>query len=417
MIFNVRLFFFVVFCFIVTTMRAMVYDNRFMPLYARNYPRTICRPSAFMVDAFLMTGKDAFGEEDAEPELFEMFGLYDQGNVADAMIKLGFPDPFDVPGLDPDKFLDKKIIWKMDGKLQSQGIAFQWDQYVGNYIWFGATWFFMHLSSRNFFNLTPTTIAQLQISPEEELKLDQVRRTMNQQLGLAAGKWSGYGFSDIDFYLRVGNIWEYPQKFRRIDAGARAGVLIPSGLVRDISNPASIPFGGNGFWGFYVAGDIEFEVKEDWNFGLLLRLNKRFAKTKLERIPIAFERPLFGAATGSLAIDPGVTFIFSPYFRLEGIRDGLGIQGRYTLAVHDHDHYTDKRANPNPPATLVSWIKPSDWSAEYITVDAFYDFAKVKLPFSFAPVLSLRWDIPIRFIVAENAAKTNRLSLGVVFNY
>ena len=64
-------------------------------------------------------------------------------------------------------------------------------------------------------------------------------------------------------------------------------MIIPTGVKRNIDKPASVPFGGNGYWGAYISGDAEFEVKEDWKIGLLLRMSKRFSQTVLNvcRLP------------------------------------------------------------------------------------------------------------------------------------
>lgn len=401
---------------------AMVYDNRFMPLYARNYPRTCERPSALMVDGFIMTGNDAFPNEDAddvnEEGLFTMFGRYNQTALANAIVALGLPNPYAAPGDQIlTRFEDVDVFWDMHGKLQTQGVALNYDQHIGGWFSTGFNCFFMHLFSRNNFILNSKSVTSNLITPAEAVRLDQVRRQMNSTIGLVAPCNSVAGFSDIDWYIRAGNIWEYSCKCKRIDAGIRVGALIPSGLCRDISDPASIPFGGNGLWGVYGAGDFEIELKQDWEIGVLLRVSQRFAKTKVSHIPIADEQQLYGATSGNLKTNPGVTFVFSPYFRFEGIRDGLGIQGRFTLVVHNYDGFIDERAVKSPAATLDPMKKYSMWKAEYLTVDAFYDFAKVRLPYSFAPVLSVKWDIPIKLFIASRAAKTNRLSVGIIFNF
>jgi hypothetical protein len=142
-------------------------------------------------------------------------------------------------------------------------------------------------------------------------------------------------------------------------------------------------------------------------------LSKRFPRTQLERIPIAGEQSLFGAVLGPVRIDPGLTIIFSPYFQLEDIRDGLGVQAKYTIVAHQDDLWQDARADKNPPAMLQNNNKFSEWRAEYISVNLFYDFARVRKPFKYAPLFWVSWDIPVHFFVAERVSKTNRIELGV----
>ena len=252
---------------------------------------------------------------------------------------------------------------------------------------------------------------------------------MNVTLGLQPSVFKRTGFSDIDFYFRIGNIWEYLYKFKRVDVGLKVGTMIPSGVVRKIINPASVPFGGDGHWGVYSAVDFEIELKEDWKVGGHARINKRFAKTKEERLPVVgkpvlneheiflSEQQLWGGAQGRADINPGITTIFSPYARLENIREGFGLQAGYTIAHHFEDSWTDKRPVPIPPVFLEENEKRSKWTSEFVTVDAFFDCAQLMLPYGFAPILSFKWDVPVKLFAAKGAAKTNRVSLGIKLNY
>ncbi len=410
---------------------SMVEDNRFFPEYPRNYSRTWDRPSAAFFDGMLMVGNEAFNEEDEEHDIgiFDIFGLYDENRVADALVAIGQPDPFDLfPTL--ARFRKQNILWIMEGKIQTQGAAFQWDQHIWRNLWMGGSFFFMHLYSRNAFELSRESIALLHISPDDQARLDELRRVMNKQLGLNAAVFNTTGFSDIDFYLRVGNIWDYLYKFRRIDAGLKVGVMFPTGLTRKITNPASIPFGGDGHWGVYTAIDTEFELKEDWKVGMHARVNKRFAKTKLERMPViggqqpciegspvVSEQQLYGAVQGFARIDPGFTFIVSPYARLENIREGFGLQIGYTVAHHMKDNWTDERAVKMPPVNLEANRKKSQWTAEFVTVDAFFDCTQILSCHWSVPIVSFKWDVPVKFFAAQGAVKTNRIMLGVELNF
>jgi len=125
----------------------MVEDNRFFPEYPRNYSRTWERPSALFLDGMIMVGHEGF-DEDEENVIgaFDIFGLYDENRVADALVIIGFPDPFDAfPTL--ARFRNQNIVWNMEGKIQTHGAAFQWDQHVwrqsldGWFIFFHASLF------------------------------------------------------------------------------------------------------------------------------------------------------------------------------------------------------------------------------------------------------------------------------------
>jgi len=396
---------------------SMVEDNRFFPLYPRNYSRTWERPSATFFDGMIMVGNEAFDEnEENDIGVFDIFGLYDENKIADALIALGNPDPFDAfPTL--AQYRNQNIAWTMEGKIQTQGGAFQWDQHLWRNLWMGGSFFFMHLYSRNAFELSRASIANLKISIDDQARLDELRRSMNQKLGLKASAFNTTGFSDIDFYFRVGNIWDYLYKFRRIDAGLKVGVLFPTGLTRKVTNIASIPFGGDGHWGVYSALDMEFELKEDWKAGLHARVNKRFAKTKTERMPVVGEQQLFGAVQGAARINPGFTFIVSPYARLENIREGFGLQIGYTIAHHMKDCWTDERVVQVPAVNLDANRDRSQWTAEFVTVDAFFDCTHILCSHWSVPIVSFKWDVPVKFFAAQGAVKTNRILLGVELNF
>jgi hypothetical protein len=393
---------------------AWYYDNRYFPLLGPYFPRTPEKPSALLSDVFIMLGHEAFLNSDKSVGIPEILGSYDQNNLANAMVLLGFPNPLSP---DFDTLIGKPINWRMRGKIETEGIAFSYNQQVTEHISFGISWFFMHLFSRIDFFMEKLTQADLGLTDDELNHLDAIRRQMQQQLGFQAPTWQAAGISDFDMYVRCGKMWEYFLKFKRIDAGVRLGALLPSGVRRQLNNPASIPFGGDGLWGIYLAGDVEFELKEDWKVGLWLRMNQRFGQRLHRRIPIAGEQQLFGAVQGPVFIDAGPSFIVSPYVRLEDLRDGLGLHIQYTVIDHLDDVWKDDRMVPVPQAMFRPVFKFSEWVAEYITLTIFYDFARVRQEYCSAPIVSFRWDMPVAFFAAEGVSKTNRIALGIVFTF
>lgn len=393
-------------------LRAMVYDNRYFPLYPHIYSRTNEKCTYLTSDAFILLGHNATRDEDTVIGIPEIFGVYDFTKLANAVVLLGNPNP-----LAPDFTNLTEIIYNMSGAIEAQGFACSFEHRFTDHFWLGGNAFFMHLFSRINFRISDETIRRFVLTNDQVVQLDEIRRQTQAFLGFDAPKFSKVGFSDIDLYARFGKIWEYVYKLRRIDAGGRIGMLINSGLTREINNPASLPFGGDGFFGLYIAGDTEVEVKEDWKVGLNVRISKRFARKVKERIAIANEQPLFGAVVGDVRVSPGFTFIFSPFIRIEDIREGLGGQLVYTAVFHLRDSIKDARANPEPPATLETARRFSDFNAEYFSVYAFYDFARVRKPYWWAPIAQLRWDMPVSVLAAKNVAKTQRISLGLLFSF
>ena len=401
-------------CGATSSVVAMVYDNRFFPLYARTYSRTCLKPSNVIPDIFIMTANDAALDNDDSIGIPEMFGKYDQNKLANAIGELTGVNP--LANTQFANLMNMAIVWNMKGKLEAQGAAFEYNQRLTDNVSFGFNFFGMHVFSRINFELADP--ATLQLTQDQIPALDALRRSMQESVGLIAPKFSKGGFSDIDLYFRFGNIWEYTYKFRRIDAGLRVGGIIPTGLTRDINNPASVPFGGNGQWGVFGALDLEFELKEDWKVGIFARLSKRFEKKKKIRLTLAGEQPLFGALPGDATIDPGLNVVVAPYVRVEDIRDGLGIQAKYTYVNHFDDLVADARFGTTmPEAQLGPLNDVTDWSSEYLTINIFYDFARVRVGHTYAPIVSLMWDIPIQFFGVERVSKTNRVSLGIIFSY
>ncbi len=220
---------------------ASVFDNRWFPLYPWTYSRTKCKPSVFIGAPFIMTANEAAVDDDECDGIPEVWGKYDLNKLANGIVASGRPHPF--IGTQFDQFIGRDIPFKLDGKIEAQGVGFAIEQALTDHISVGGSWYAMHVFSRIHFALADNTLG---LTSEQIAELDKLRRAMQESIGLEAPKFSRSGMSDIDLYIRLGNIWEYTYKFKRIDAGLRAGVLIPSGVTREVNNPASLPFGGNG---------------------------------------------------------------------------------------------------------------------------------------------------------------------------
>jgi len=215
-------------------------------------------------------------------------------------------------------------------------------------------------------------------------------------------------------------VWDYAWKCRTIKAGLTLGGLMPSGKNRNINSPASVPFGGNGHWGFYLAGDAEFELKEDMKFGLTLRVNKRFRRTLNQRLSVAEEHTLYGALVAPVSVNPGATVIFSPYIALENVREGLGMRLGIHLRHHGEDGFRDLRPAEQRHDLLVHTCllqKPSHWKSDYASVNIFYDFGKMAVERGYKPIVTFTWDIPFLTFISSNIVKTHRISLGVEVNF
>lgn len=400
--------------FISQCAHALVFDNRHLPLLQRPRLTIDGTRSEFAMKFFMTTAKEAFNSQQETIPLGELFGPFDQVQLAKGIAALGNPNPL------PSEFqgILSRIPWEVSGKRQAQGLAFAWHQSIINWLSTGFSWLFMRVESRHDFKLNTKGIEpNINLTSGDVLLLDENRRDMFSQVCIREGNTAQLGFGDIDWYLRFGNMWEYMYRFRRIDAGVRLGALIPTGVTREPDRPASIPFGGNGHWGVYAAVDALFELKEDWKAGLLLRVNKRFEKTKCMRVPVEKEPSIFGSTVASICVDPGVTAIFSPYVLFENLRAGLALGLNFTLTWHNKDGYRDARADKTVPLNLKEVHDFSEWSSEYFTVNVLYDFGKMKVHRDFNPVVTFRWDIPSTLFTASRVDKAQRVSIGIDFLY
>ncbi|MCA9770308.1 hypothetical protein KC460_02985 [Candidatus Dependentiae bacterium] len=413
---KLKLFFIslVLFCG-VSQLFGMVYDNRYIFLAQRPFTSIEGRPSHLISDLFLQTASKAIGSNEKEIPLCELFGEFDQGKMARSFSVIGKSNPFVTYGR--PEWQDGTFLWIVNGKQQTQGISFVYYQSITDCLSFGATWLAMRVHTRCEFLLKENSIP---MTGSEKCQLDEIRRKMLQDLGMGCNKNTQSGVGDLDFYLRFGCAWDYTAKFRHIDCGIRVGALVPTGRKKENSVPFSVPFGGDGHYGMYGAVDGEFEVKEDWKVGLLLRLSKRFRRTMERRISVKDEPYNFGLLIAPIQINPGITFVFSPYILLENLREGLGVRLQYTLLHHDNDRIRDGRlyeCQAQMPSNLEEMARFSKWSSDYVTVAAFYDFGKMKLDRGFFPIVTISWDIPSLLVVADRVVKSHRIIFGIEFNF
>lgn len=393
--------------------RAMVFDNRYFPLLKKPYIFVQGRPSHADGNVFFMTASQAIDDLENEIGIPEIHGKLDLLQLSNAINELKLPNPL------RSELRLFSFPYSVGGVIQAQGISFSYEHSFCDLhpsLALGINWFFMNAYSRQEFLLDPS-IAASTLAKTSAAELDDARRQMFTELGLVNANSRQFGVSDLDVYMRLWHEWEYTLKFRRIVAALNVGLLAPTGVQMKNDSPASLPFGGSGHWGMYAQAESEFEVKEDMSVGVMLRVNKRFARTKNLRMPIQGEPRIFGAIVGAARVTPGATLIFSPYGVVENLRAGLGVRVFYTLTKHFEDTWCDARADQTIPVKLAEVENFSTWKSDYVTVQVFYDFGKVKTCRGLDPIVKFTWDIPALFFASDRAATTHRISLGVEFNF
>ena len=126
---------------------------------------------------------------------------------------------------------------------------------------------------------------------------------------------------------------------------------------------------------------------------------------------------IFGTVVGEFEVNPGPTFIFSPYLTFENLRDGFGIGVQYVLTTHREDDITDKRCDKSIEVNICDIQELSQWGSDYVGLSAFYDFGKMKVERGCAPIVSLQWDVPMAVFIADRVPRTHRISIGIQLNF
>jgi hypothetical protein len=399
--------------FIASSLQAMVFDNRYLPLFLKPYVRRCDAFSHFRFQPFFMRADRAFGDM-ATIHLPDLEGSYDLRVLGRALSKTGVED-----FLRSDLRTRGNIPWEREGHLEAQGLALYYEYAFNDWFSVGINTLFAHISSRHEFFLRGEQFPQ-----GDREALFEARDRIHKELGITPAFFSKTGFGDTDIFIRFGSIWEYLLKCRRIDAGIKFGVLCPTASDRELNNPASIGLGGERHWGAYMDLEGQWELKEDLFFGLMVRASKRFKKTRTLRIPLLGEPFQYGVLKGPVSVNPGWTFVFNPYFMIQGLREGFGASVQYVLVSHLRDSLTDLRPlkeqerfkSFEPFRPLEPIHARSSWGMEYVSVGAFYDFGKIR-EHPLYPKISAYWDIPVEWLVSKRSSKTHSLSLMLELDF
>jgi len=409
-----------------TQVLCMICDSRYFPFFPVIHTRIEGKESWFSFNPFFTRADSAYDWNENEIPIPALWKEYNQKKLSLALDLVGLPDPFPAP------FKGTNPIWAIEQKIHAQGLAFTFEKHLFEPLAIGFSWLFMHVNSRQCFCLKDRHDFQLEGHLEE---LEDARLAMHRSLGICEAYSSRGGMGDFDCYLRVGKIWDYPYRLRRLDAGVTLGLLLPAGKERDINSPSTVPFGGDGHWGVYGRADAELELKEDLKVGFIGRLGKRFQKTRCMRLPVAGEHPMFGALIAPVSVSPGVNAMFTAYGSVENLRAGLGLRVGLNLSMQERPSWCDMRSTADKKSLPVmfsdegcriedqnrqDFYRLSDidgWKSDYIFVNVFYDFGKTAPERGYKPVLTFSWDFPYCFWASEYNIRTHRISLGIEVNF
>lgn len=394
----------------------MVRDNRYFPWYARPFHRTADEQSRIDTGLFFTSAGSAVGNEVKERiPIPELWGLYNQKQMSDAIVELGMTTPLLAQW---QKY--KKIIWTVDGSVKSEGMYIYGDYNITNNFSVGGSLFFGHFEATQTFIIPKETKKSLWLTPSQEVELDAERRQMFEMLNLSQVQWSTTAASDMELHVRFGTVKEYVAKCRAIDIGTSFFVYIPTAPFRPVNNPAAIPIGGNKLVGLAWGLDGAFELKEDWTAGFQFSVSKRLSKTQQIRMPIQHEPYMFGAIVGPAKVNPNPVVYFNPYVTIGALRQSLSASVGYTVSYSAGAVITDMRPLSEQlliPTTLNEVNNKTEWCAEYINILFAYDFHADQKKDTIHSLVTATWDIPVHFMGSHDFARSQMVTIGVEFRF
>lgn len=402
------------------------FDSRFFPIYPRSFERTLDKPSSFYLAPVFVRARHARlpYKEGGLQELYKYttsggvisgYNLYDvdQALAAAGQINSQFPSEY---------YSIANLFFAADTSINAEGFQVAAEVAVNDYVSFGFVGSVLHTASSFNFALTGDAKSALGIKDPnttlQGLERDVQNGYLNtyNMLGLQAPEWSDTGIGNTDVYMRLGKRSMYAFKFRRIDGGARFGLVTPTSAKRNYNNPASISFGAETL-GFFAMPELELELKQDWIFGLWLRFEGHLSKTMFARAPIRNEPLNYGVATGQFLIKPGFTYGFSPYAKISDFVDGLGLQAQYVYVHHAQDSWQAQQIVNNLVPETTEIERLSTWTDSHLGVTLLVDLNKTRLGFTRAPELSLEVLVPVGILSPRYVAKSLKISLATEFSF
>lgn len=397
---------------------SMIFDSRYFPWIDHMYTGSDHRHARMNVDGFLMIGGEAYrmeakaAKDEQLISIPELWGQLRLTDVANALVLAGEPNP--IP-------LDWRWLSDMSANmydtLEGQGITVGGFVPVSSHFGIGGSTLMMHLNSIVRVRPSSDTVSKLYLNiPGNQALFTEMMFDFYQELGIKSTASQVTGAGDTVLYGALFGVKEYAYKMRKIDGCLLLGGIIPSGVTYSPTNLGSLPFGGNGMWGAFIAPMVEIELKDDLKVGFQARVTQRFAKSVASRIPINDAQPLFAPFYGPVRVKSGISFTGTAYAAFEDIRAGFGVQLQYTATYHAEDKFcTNVVPEPLVP-DFSNMTCRSSFVSEYLTLRIFYDVAHDR-PWKNRPLITASWDIPRNYIGGKSFAKTNRVSLGCTVNF
>lgn len=378
-----------------------------------------------------------YGGRAGIPELWGKYNLKDVITSLQTVQGTGIDPIYQITGT--HELDGKSLPYKINGEIETVGFMLEYEQNLKALklkdFTFGLWLPVYHMNTTSRFDFDTNAFYKeyhQNLNTSEITTIDKIRQLTHKEIGIKGTDLNRDGFGDLDLHVRWNYNTDHALMMRSIDTNVQLGIIAPTSPKMNINYPGTVPFMNNGHWGMYLDVVPEFELKQDWKFGLMLGLLGQFNTTRTTRLAVGEEPTTYSALVGKIEEDAGLTLKFSAYFTLENLTDGLHVQFRYTYLRHQMDQWFDKRedktinsylekdtssAGLTPKEARENFNQKSElskWRANYFTIQAIYDSKEGLKNWFMSPKFFASYDLPI---TGNGICKTHQITLGAQLHF
>ncbi len=359
----------------------------------------------------------------------ELYGEYELNSVVDSLQAVngsnpGFKNPFQQL---PANLQKKSLKFGVSEKIHTVGCTLSdthW--FFDNTLFVGAWIPIISMQSMNRYILKEASTFNV----ADQNLIDKVRRDTHQALGFYDNGATRTGFGDLDLFVGYRAFWDHKLLMKSIIITPKMGLILPTGVHRDVDNPSTIPFMGDGHLGIHGEIHSQFELKQDLRLGFIIHGAHQVQHRKKERHAVFKEPSIFSALVTHIKVKPGFTLALAPYLVLENILDNVHFQVKYTYLRHGADDVSDygEYLLDDPKSSSYLTKRPtnvitqkdiddnkfekwnnSKWRSHYVTLQLMFDTRQTLTSWKLDPNFYVSYDIPC---AGRGISKMHQISLG-----
>lgn len=211
---------------------------------------------------------------------------------------------------------------------------------------------------------------------------------------LELADWQKTGMGDM--VLMFG--WDaiFPQEkenLKAVELGAKIGVSVPTGSIKDIDKAFSLPMGNDGAWGLPIGVNLGLNFIHHIRAGLDADFMILFDNTSTRRLKTTTTQTEFLLLNkGRTLKEYGLTWQFHLYLQAYRFAGGLSASVGYDYTKHDHDTLTPKTNNFDY-SVVNSAESLQEWQSHNMLFKINYDWENAFAHVS--PQIELFYKLPI----------------------